>query len=127
MRKAIKCRAEPNEVVLFVGLYADPPFFFEEGDSGRAGTPPGKCAGCTAVQPVLRCPLRNGLCVWSRSSHVAGNELVAESHLYNMPMLTGIYPSKRKGKRLTAYFESPKKTIHFGSDVATTFIDGADF
>ena len=34
------------------------------------------CEGCTAVQPVLRCPLRNGLCVWSRSSHVAGNELV---------------------------------------------------
>ena len=42
-----------------------------------------------------------------------------------MPILTGIYPSKRKGKRLTAYFENPKKTIHFGSDAATTFIDGA--
>ena len=37
-----------------------------------------------------------------------------------MPILTGIYPSKRKGKRLTAYFQNPKKTIHFGSDNAQT-------
>ena len=42
-----------------------------------------------------------------------------------MPILTGIYPSKRKGKRLTAYFKNPKKTIHFGSDNGFTYVDGA--
>mgnify|MGYP001347137761 CR=1 FL=1 len=41
-----------------------------------------------------------------------------------MSILTGIYPSKRKGKRLTAYFENPKKSIHFGSDNGFTYVDG---
>ena len=42
-----------------------------------------------------------------------------------MPILTGICPSKRKGKRLTTYLQDSETTIHFGSDNASTFIDEA--
>jgi Family of unknown function (DUF5754) len=31
--------------------------------------------------------------------------------------------SNQRGKRFAIIFEDPKKTIHFGSDVGTTYID----
>jgi hypothetical protein len=34
--------------------------------------------------------------------------------------------SKRKGKRFVITFDNPKQTIHFGSDVGTTYIDAGD-
>lgn len=34
--------------------------------------------------------------------------------------------SKRKGKRYVITFSDPKKTIHFGSNVGTTYIDEGD-
>jgi hypothetical protein len=34
--------------------------------------------------------------------------------------------STRKGKRYVITFANPKRTIHFGSDVGTTYIDEGD-
>lgn len=34
--------------------------------------------------------------------------------------------SKRDGKRYVIVFDNPKRTIHFGSDVGTTYIDEGD-
>lgn len=34
--------------------------------------------------------------------------------------------SDRNGKRFVITFSNPKKTIHFGSDVGTTYIDSGD-
>ena len=34
--------------------------------------------------------------------------------------------SVRKGKRFVATFEDPKKTIHFGSEKGSTYIDHHD-
>jgi len=34
--------------------------------------------------------------------------------------------STRKGKRFMVTFDNPKQTIHFGSDVGTTYIDAGD-
>jgi Family of unknown function (DUF5754) len=34
--------------------------------------------------------------------------------------------SNRKGKRFVITFSNPKQTIHFGSDVGTTYIDSGD-
>ena len=34
--------------------------------------------------------------------------------------------SDRNGKRYVITFSNPKKTIHFGSDVGTTYIDSGD-
>jgi hypothetical protein len=34
--------------------------------------------------------------------------------------------SNRKGKRFMIIFNNPKQTIHFGSDVGTTYIDAGD-
>tara|TARA_R100001129_G_scaffold132947_1_gene94429 strand:- start:251 stop:556 length:306 start_codon:yes stop_codon:yes gene_type:complete len=42
-----------------------------------------------------------------------------------MPILIHFGKSDRKGKRYILRFVNPKMTIHFGSDVATTFTDGA--
>jgi hypothetical protein len=34
--------------------------------------------------------------------------------------------SNRKGKRFMIIFNNPRQTIHFGSDVGTTYIDAGD-
>lgn len=42
-----------------------------------------------------------------------------------MPILIFFGKSNRKGKKYLIRFVNPKMTFHFGSDVATTFTDGA--
>ena len=37
-----------------------------------------------------------------------------------------LFNSARKGKRFVATFEDPKKTIHFGSEKGSTYIDHHD-
>ena len=42
-----------------------------------------------------------------------------------MPQLLYFGKSNRKGKRFILRIKNPKKTIHFGSDISTTYVDGA--
>ena len=42
-----------------------------------------------------------------------------------MPILIHFGRSPRKGKKYMMVFKNPSKTIHFGSDVSTTFVEGA--
>tara|TARA_R110000787_G_scaffold234035_4_gene340922 strand:+ start:2466 stop:2768 length:303 start_codon:yes stop_codon:yes gene_type:complete len=43
-----------------------------------------------------------------------------------MPILIHFGKSRREGKKYVLRFENPKATIHFGSDVSTTYVEGAD-
>jgi len=43
-----------------------------------------------------------------------------------MPILIHFGKSPREGKKYIMRFENPKATIHFGSDVSTTYVEGAD-
>ena len=43
-----------------------------------------------------------------------------------MPILTYFGKSPREGKKYLLKLVNPSKSIHFGSDVSTTYVEGAD-